>query len=347
MKQPNKTFIKPQKIFDQQLEREREKTYLRKEKHFQSEEDFAAQSETTSNTNLEVAETELLKIVQPKASKKLFPFVFSLFVVLVVWQAGDSILSSLHTSDMLSLSWSIFVLFLSLIGLSSVGREWFKLRKLRQHMSIQEQGAEISQSDRIGSGKKFCLSLASQANIDLNSIAYQRWLQAITDSHSDSEILELYDTMVISEQDKIAVQIVSKFSTESAALIAISPLAVADMFLVAWRSIKMLDSLADIYGVELGYWSRIKLFKAILFNMAMAGVSDLAVDASIDLLSMDLAGKVSVRAAQGFGVGVLTARLGIRAMALLRPLRWRDGNQVKLSSIRKAIAEKVISLVGK
>ena len=109
----------------------------------------------------------------------------------------------------------------------------------------------------------------------------------------------------------------------------------------------MLDNLADIYGVELGYWSRIKLFKAVLFNMAMAGVSDLAVDASIDLLSMDLAGKVSTRAAQGFGVGILTARLGIRAMDLLRPLKWQDGHEVKLSSIRKVIAEKVISLVGK
>ncbi|WP_339388393.1 TIGR01620 family protein [Vibrio caribbeanicus] len=347
MKQPNKAFIKPNKIFDQPLEKEGQTTILEKAKSYQDEDDFTVNVEPEDNTTSGKIETELFRTVQPKASKKLFPFAISLFVGLVIWQAIDSIWSSFQASDMLTLSWSMFVMFLSFIGLSAVGREWLKLRKLRQHMSIQEQGVQIASSDSIGSGKKFCQNLASQAGIDVNSASYQRWIQALTHSHNDREILELYDTMVVSEQDKIAVRTVSKFSTESAALIAISPLAIADMFLVAWRSIKMLDSLADIYGVELGYWSRVKLFKAVLFNMAMAGVSDLAVDASIDLLSMDLAGKVSTRAAQGFGVGILTARLGIRAMDLLRPLKWQDGHEVKLSSIRKVIAEKVISLVGK
>lgn len=104
----------------------------------------------------------------------------------------------------------------------------------------------------------------------------------------------------------------------------------------------MVDQLAKVYGVELGYWSRIKLFKAVLLNMALAGASELAVDASVDLFSMDLAGRLSARAGQGVGVGILTARLGIKAVGLLRPLPWHPDRQLKLSAVRKQVVSKVL-----
>lgn len=155
------------------------------------------------------------------------------------------------------------------------------------------------------------------------------------------EVLDMYDAIVVSQQDKIATNLVTRYSTESAALVAVSPLAAADMLLVAWRNFTMIDKLADVYGVELGYWSRLKLFKLVLVNMAAAGASELAIDASMDLVSMDLAGKVSARAGQGLGVGILTARLGLKAMSLLRPMPWHQDRKVKLSHMRKAVVHEL------
>ncbi|MGF1894625.1 DUF697 domain-containing protein, partial [Vibrio campbellii] len=66
-----------------------------------------------------------------------------------------------------------------------------------------------------------------------------------------------------------------------------------------------------------------------------------------DLMSMDLAGKLSARAGQGIGVGILTARLGIKAISLLRPMPWHPERAVKLSAIRKQIALKVAALTVK
>ncbi|NAW53716.1 TIGR01620 family protein, partial [Vibrio sp. V41_P2S12T139] len=170
---------------------------------------------------------------------------------------------------------------------------------------------------------------------------------SINPAHSDAEILDMYDSMVVSQQDKLATKIVSQHATECAALVAVSPLAAADMLLVAWRNFKMIDNLSKVYGVELGYASRIKLLRAVFVNMAAAGASELAIDASMDLMSMDLAGKVSARAGQGLGVGILTARLGLKAMTLLRPLPWYPDRQVKLGTIRKAVAAKVASITMK
>ena len=72
--------------------------------------------------------------------------------------------------------------------------------------------------------------------------------------------------------------------------------------------------------------------------MAFVGVSELAIDASMDLLSMDLAAKVSASRTR-LGVGILTARVGLKAMSLLRPTPWYSGRQVKLGAIRKHVVE--------
>lgn len=63
------------------------------------------------------------------------------------------------------------------------------------------------------------------------------------------------------------------------------------MLLVAWRNLRMLEQISRVYGVELGYWARIRLLKLVFVNMALAGASELVTDAGMDLLSMNLQGK--------------------------------------------------------
>ncbi len=212
---------------------------------------------------------------------------------------------------------------------------------------MQEQGEKLLQSDSVGQGKDFCQKVAKQSGVAEENPAYDRWKNSVNTAHSDAEILQMYDAMVVTQQDKQATQVISRFATESAALVAISPLAIADMLLVAWRNFKMIDTLSTIYGIELGYASRIRLLRLVLANMAVAGASELVIDAGMDLMSMDLAGKLSARAGQGVGVGILTARLGLKAMALLRPIPWQTETQVKLSAIRKEIVSKVASITLK
>ncbi|HBI4825853.1 TPA: DUF697 domain-containing protein, partial [Salmonella enterica subsp. enterica serovar Pullorum] len=44
--------------------------------------------------------------------------------------------------------------------------------------------------------------------------------------------------------------------------------------------------------------------------------------------------RLSTRAAQGIGAGLLTARLGIKAMELCRPLPWIDNDKPRLGDFR-------------
>lgn len=108
-------------------------------------------------------------------------------------------------------------------------------------------------------------------------------------------------------------------------MIAVSPLALVDMAFIAWRNIRLINRIAALYGIELGYFSRIRLFRLVLLNIAFAGASELVREVGMDWMSQDLAARLSARAAQGIGAGLLTARLGIKAMELCRPLPWLEG----------------------
>jgi putative membrane protein len=348
MTESKQTTLKQKQVFEESFEQPRDdqNVEITAQMQFDQQDKFVPAEVNSDEDSAE--EARLSQVIRPRSgSKWMVTGLLTAFSGLVGWQAIDSVVTAVQTSDWLALGWAGFIATVSLLGIGAIGKELFKLRRLRNHFSVQEQSEALIQSDSVGKGKTFCESIARESGIKPESPSYDRWKNSINASHSDAEVLDMYDAMVVSEQDKAATKVVSQHATESAALVAISPLAIADMLLVAWRNFKMIDSLAEIYGVELGYWSRLKLFKATLINMAAAGASELAIDASMDLMSMDLAGKVSARAGQGLGVGILTARLGIKAMALLRPIPWHKDRQVKLGAIRKQIVEKVAAITIK
>jgi len=104
------------------------------------------------------------------------------------------------------------------------------------------------------------------------------------------------------------------------------------------------NKIAALYGLKLGYWSRVKLIKQVIFNMAYAGASELVADLGADLLGAELLGKLSARMAQGLGAGMLTARLGLKAMHMCRPIPF-DDDAPKLGQVRQKIVDQVQTLI--
>ncbi|MFD2177405.1 YcjF family protein [Veronia pacifica] len=288
------------------------------------------------------AESELTSVVNPPKKSRLgLKALMFAGAGLIGWQLVDHVYSAWMSSDWLSLGWSGFIGGISLFGAAALGREWLALRKLRQRQDDREKVQAIIDADGIGKARPICQSLAESSESKLTP-GYDRWNNALAETHNDREVFELYDLMVVAEQDKAAKKAVTRYASESAVMVAVSPLAVVDMLLVAWRNFKLLESIANIYGVKLGYWSRIRLLRLVIANMAAAGVTEAVTDVSIDLISVDLAGRMATRAAQGIGVGLLTARLGYKAMALMRPLPYISESPPKLSELRKQLIGKLL-----
>ncbi|WP_074013481.1 YcjF family protein [Candidatus Sodalis sp. SoCistrobi] len=130
---------------------------------------------------------------------------------------------------------------------------------------------------------------------------------------------------------------ISRFAAESTLLVAVSPLALVDMSFIAWRNFRLVNRIAALYGIDLSYFSRIRLFRLVLVNIAFAGISEWVREIGMDSVSQDLTARLSARAAQGMGAGLLTARLGLKAMELCRPLPWLPGEKPRLGEFRREL----------
>ncbi|MFQ8772183.1 MAG: TIGR01620 family protein [Escherichia coli] len=176
--------------------------------------------------------------------------------------------------------------------------------------------------------------------IDQSHPALQHWYASIHETQNDQKWSVCMRICPASFRCPGAARI-SRSAAESTLMIAVSPLALVDMAFIAWRNLRLINRIATLYGIELGYYSRLRLFKLVLLNIAFAGASELVREVGMDWMSQDLAARLSTRAAQGIGAGLLTARLGIKAMELCRPLPWIDDDKPRLGDFRRQLIGQV------
>ena len=160
-------------------------------------------------------------------------------------------------------------------------------------------------------------------------------------------MLTLFSQFVLHPLDEKALQIVMASSSQTALLVAASPLALLDILLVLWRNLKMLRDVASVYQIRPGYFGQIRLIRQILQNMIFAGATELVTELGTDWFSSELTSKLSAKLAQGLGSGLMSARLGINAIQLCRPVALLSREKPKLSQIRRTLIKKLTSTVSR
>ncbi|BDH45700.1 UPF0283 membrane protein YcjF [Salmonella enterica subsp. enterica serovar Choleraesuis] len=284
-------------------------------------------------------EVALESALRPKRSlwRRMIMAGLTLFGVSVVAQGVQWSWQAWNQSDWVALGGGVAGLLIVGAGVGSVVTEWRRLWQLRQRAEARDEARELLASHALGKGRAFCEQLARKAGLESSHPALQRWHAAIHESHSDREVVTLYANLVQPVLDSQARREIGRSAAESALMIAVSPLALVDMAFIAWRNLRLLNRIATLYGIELGYYSRLRLFRLVLLNIAFAGASELVREVGMDWLGQDVAARLSARAAQGIGAGLLTARLGIKAMELCRPLPWLEDDKPKLGDFRREL----------
>ena len=265
--------------------------------------------------------------------------------LLSLWQLVSFVLSTLQDSWLLGSLWLVALTALGLGGVRLLWREVRELYQLKRQQDWRSRADALLASDQPDGGRLFCQELARASGM-ANSAPLAQWQQACQLHHSAAEQLALYSHHLLSGQDERARAVILRWSSEAAVLVAISPLAVVDMLLILWRSVKMVDEVARCYGIRLGYWSRIRLFRLIGRHMLYAGVSELVTDVGLDWLGAELTARLSTRIAQGVGAGLLTARLGLQTMQLCRPIPFGAEEKPGLGQIRRQLLKTLGDKLG-
>lgn len=264
----------------------------------------------------------------------------------------DFFMMGFVSSPIITSVYAVILSCLVIITSSSVLSEWSTLRQFKRREKLKQQACELLSHDPLTKAqdlgtldvKAFCQKVSENLPCDLVSEQEQAWQNSVDSQYSDAELLQLYSRLVLTKVDEKAMNEIAKFSTEAVVLVSLSPVALIDMLIILWRNLRMINKVALLYGIKLGYWSRIKLIRQVFVNMVYAGASELITDFGSDMIGADLLGKLSGRLAQGLGAGMLTARLGVKTMQLCRPIPFED--KPKLAHVRKEMLSTIKGLLG-
>jgi putative membrane protein len=104
---------------------------------------------------------------------------------------------------------------------------------------------------------------------------------------------------------------------------AVSPRALVDLGYVIYESARMIRAMAELYGGRPGTLGLLRLMRDVIAHLAVTG--SIAVGDSLiqQILGHGLASKLSARLGEGVINGLMTARIGIAAMDLCRPMPFR------------------------
>ncbi|MCK3654304.1 hypothetical protein A4G19_00535 [Pasteurellaceae bacterium Macca] len=272
-----------------------------------------------------------------------------LLIVATVAQSVQWLVDAWQGRAWIDFAFGIVFAGVSLTAIGVIVNEWRKLVWLRKYHQNQQVSQDLWQNNASTSGQiaqTFCQQLIKQLPpTDKVSQSHQRWLSQLDEAYNSQEVLFLFSENVLKPIDSQVKKWISQSAVENAIIVAVSPLAVVDMLMVAWRNIALVNKITRAYGMELGYFSRLKLFKMVLTNLVFAGASEVVSDMGMDFFSQNLTARLSMRAAQGIGVGLLTARLGIKAMEFCRPVVFQGDERPKLSVVRQTLLTSVKQVI--
>ena len=116
---------------------------------------------------------------------------------------------------------------------------------------------------------------------------------------------------------------------------AVVPLALADVATALTANIRMIRRVADIYGGRSGALGAWRLTRAVMTHLVATG----AVAVGDDLIGSVAGGTALSRISRRFGEGVvngaLTARVGVAAMEVCRPLPFTRGKRPSVTNLIK------------
>jgi putative membrane protein len=142
----------------------------------------------------------------------------------------------------------------------------------------------------------------------------------------EAAIMDPADRVRLAERDLLlpvdeeAGRLIAAAARRVTLLTAVTPAAALDIVFVAVQNLRMLRGLATLYGGRPGSLGTLRLARMVVAHLAVAGGLALSDQVLQHLIGRGLVGRLSARFGEGAVNGILTARIGLAALDLCRPL---------------------------
>ena len=156
-------------------------------------------------------------------------------------------------------------------------------------------------------------------------------------------ILDVDDRIGIAERELLAPldararNAIAQAASQVSAVTALSPRAIVDVAFVVYAAVRLLRRIATIYGGRPGFLGFLRLARAAFAHLTITGGMAVGEGVIQQVLGLGLAARVSAKLGEGVLNGLMTARFGLAALAVCRPLPFTRESPPTVNDVAGAL----------
>lgn len=275
-----------------------------------------------------------LKALPLKGIKSFVCGLGLLLFLLLCWEVFTLVKSALEIHWILASAFIALIVTVLLLGVRSLWSYFSDYNNHEQLAALQADALKLSINTDMGNAQALIDDVKTFYHGKPQAVYLQRALDSLPDYSNDREVVAHIDNVFLQPLDEEALRRISNHSLQSGLAVALSPWASLDMLLALWRSLKMIDSIAEVYGTRPSLLNRYRLLKSVIHQLAFVAVSDFMIDNLIEESARaSLIGATGTRLGQGLGAGVYSVKIGIAAMSVSRPIEFTEYNSPKIKGV--------------
>ena len=235
-----------------------------------------------------------------------------------------------------ALGW-IGVALLALVGvalLALLGRELLGLMRQRQIARLHMAFAQARAADDRDAARALVGDLSRLYKARPATARARANLAELTREIVDGrDLIDIAERELMPALDEEATREIASAAKRVSVVTAISPRALVDVLFVGAQAVRLIRRLSEIYGGRPGLIGFLRLARSVGAHLAITG--GMAVGDSLvqQVLGHGLAARLSARLGEGVLNGMLTARVGLSAMAVCRPMPFAANNAPGVSDV--------------
>lgn len=238
---------------------------------------------------------------------------------------ADQLIRDLFSrSDWLGYTASIALIVAVFAVLVLVGREVFGIMRLNAVQSLKADAQDAASQKKASAARAVITKLTAVLS---HRAETARGRAALKDTENDvidgPHLMELAERELLTPLDRQARALILNSSKRVSVVTAVSPRAIVDLAYVLFEVTRLVRAMAELYGGRPGTLGMIRLLRDVIAHLAVTGSIAVGDGLAQQVLGHGLASRLSARLGEGVINGLMTARIGIAAMDLCRPLPFR------------------------
>ncbi|MCW2284985.1 putative membrane protein [Rhodoblastus acidophilus] len=215
-----------------------------------------------------------------------------------------------------------------------VSREISVLYKQRAIARLHRSLAIAHENDDVGMAKAKVAELISlYSDKPEMDVARKRLKELRNEIIDGAARVEIAEKALMPALDSAARAEIAKAAKAVSLVTAIAPRAIIDVVFVAAQALRLIRRISEIYGGRPGMLGAFRLARAVGTHLTLTGAVAIGDSLLQQIVGHGVASRISSRLGEGVLNGLLTARIGLSAMAVCRPMPFIAEKQPSISDV--------------